>query len=168
MHISKCWVYEAKETWPLTAVCSRSLPHAKPCSSSRLIFSYHSHTPKTHTMSGLWGNLSSLPPSLPFSLPLSLSRLGDIPPGKKQQGQQEEEGEGENGDSEGRRRPQAEVYSLSALPPWQVARTIMVAFLSISLAANIFSHYVFGVTWYRYVRLGFVFLEPNLFVGCGI
>ncbi len=45
---------------------------------------------------------------------------------------------------------QAEVYSLFALPPWQLARTCMVALISVTLLMNISSHYLFRVTWFRY------------------
>ncbi|CAM9484435.1 unnamed protein product [Pylaiella littoralis] len=87
-----------------------------------------------------------------------LSRLGDIPAGEKE--------EEENGDQEDQSRPQAEVYSLLALPPWQVARTIMVAFISVSLAGNIFSHYVFGVTWnsWRQMILPFLFISRRTYL----
>ena len=48
-----------------------------------------------------------------------------------------------------RRRAEVEVYSLRALPPWQLARTCMVTVISLSLLANISCHYLFGITWFR-------------------
>lgn len=38
---------------------------------------------------------------------------------------------------------------LVKLPPWQLARTCMVAFLAVGLLSNIVAHYVFRVTWHR-------------------
>lgn len=41
------------------------------------------------------------------------------------------------------------MYSLCALPPWQLARTCMVVMISLDLLGNISSHYLFGITWFR-------------------
>ena len=43
--------------------------------------------------------------------------------------------------------------SLAKLPPWQLARTCMVALLGFGLLTNIFAHYVFGITWHRCLSL---------------
>lgn len=67
-----------------------------------------------------------------------------------------EEDDEEGGEESGCTRDHAEsarpeVYSLFALPPWQLARTIMVALLGLSLLANLLSHYTLGITWFRQV-----------------
>eukprot|EP00752_Nemacystus_decipiens_P009899 g8831.t1 len=48
--------------------------------------------------------------------------------------------------------------SLAKLPPWQLARTCMVALLGFGLLTNIFAHYVFGITWHRWSRITLPFL----------
>lgn len=65
-------------------------------------------------------------------------------------GDGEEEGEEEDMNIDiGYRMRRPEVYSLYTLPPWQLARTVMVTLISLSLLMNISGHYLFGVTWYR-------------------
>lgn len=39
---------------------------------------------------------------------------------------------------------------LPQLPPWQLARTFLVAVLAIGLGSNILAHYVFRITWHRW------------------
>ena len=73
-----------------------------------------------------------------------LCRLGNVP---------DTEGGstvGEGDEDIGYRTRRAEVYSLRALPPWQLARTCMVTFIGLTLLSNISCHYLFGVTWFRY------------------
>eukprot|EP00903_Cladosiphon_okamuranus_P013924 g12951.t1 len=48
--------------------------------------------------------------------------------------------------------------SLAKLPPWQLARTCMVALLGFGLLTNIFAHYMFGITWHRWSRVTLPFL----------
>ncbi|CAM9276692.1 unnamed protein product [Ectocarpus sp. 13 AM-2016] len=98
----------------------------------------------------------------------ALSRLGSVPVRNDDGGGGVGGGwsgvEGEEDEEEVERdRPQAEVYSLSALRPWQLARTCMVTVLSVSIVAKLFSHYIFGVTWFRQVFWRHVIL-PFLFI----
>ncbi|CAM9807073.1 unnamed protein product, partial [Laminaria digitata] len=46
----------------------------------------------------------------------------------------------------------------SKLPPWQLARTVMVFLLGLGLLANMVAHYVFRVTWHRWSRVTLPFL----------
>eukprot|EP00752_Nemacystus_decipiens_P004301 g3930.t1 len=56
--------------------------------------------------------------------------------------------------------------TLSALPPWQLARTCMVAILALGLATNVFSHYLFEITWHSWGRviLPFLFISRRTYL----
>ena len=55
--------------------------------------------------------------------------------------------------------------SLAKLPPWQLARTCMVALLGFGLLTNIFAHYVFGITWHRCLIFWFSFYCTMFLLG---
>ncbi|CAM9319739.1 unnamed protein product, partial [Hapterophycus canaliculatus] len=103
----------------------------------------------------------------------AVSRLGSIPAGERGGGAHRAEGgqeDGEEGDEESGYNPdndvsaRAEAYSLFALPPWQLARTCMVALLGLSLFANLLSHYTLGVTCWRHVILPFLFISRRTYL----
>eukprot|EP00903_Cladosiphon_okamuranus_P014070 g13077.t2 len=93
----------------------------------------------------------------------ALARLGDVP---DRVGQSVEEVEEDTGIVSGYRRRRPEEYSLFALPPWQLARTVMVTLISLSLIANISCHYIFGVTWFswRHMILPFLFISRRTYL----
>ncbi|CAN0188230.1 unnamed protein product, partial [Scytosiphon promiscuus] len=103
----------------------------------------------------------------------AVSRLGCIPEGElrgRAHGAEERQGGGEEGDEESgftgdeESAAQPEVYSLLALPPWQLARTCMVALLGLSLFANLISHYTLGITCWRHVILPFLFISRRTYL----
>lgn len=77
--------------------------------------------------------------------PLRLQRIGNVSVG---------EGQSFGTDAEAakdKERPSERSWNaLSALPPWQLARTCMVVTLILGQLTSVFSHYVFDITWHRH------------------